>query len=119
MTPRWRRWLQEGAGHAVVSAYVEVVFDNSDGRFPVRRPAPSTLAVHAAGQRCLAFALRLCASRAGRAHAAAPPPLPPQQQLQQHSRHLRAPQIDRDEVRLRRTIGAKKDEYHLDKKHVT
>lgn len=28
--------LQEGAGHAVMSAYVEVVFDNSDGRFPVR-----------------------------------------------------------------------------------
>lgn len=29
--------LQEGAGNAVSSAYVEVVFDNSDGRFPVRR----------------------------------------------------------------------------------
>lgn len=28
--------LQEGAGHAVLSAYVELVFDNSDGRFPVR-----------------------------------------------------------------------------------
>jgi hypothetical protein len=28
--------LQEGAGHAVVSAYVEIVIDNSDGRFPVR-----------------------------------------------------------------------------------
>jgi hypothetical protein len=27
--------VQEGAGHAVLSAYVEVVFDNSDGRFPV------------------------------------------------------------------------------------
>lgn len=27
--------LQEGAGHAVPSAYVELVFDNSDGRFPV------------------------------------------------------------------------------------
>lgn len=53
--------LHEGAGHAVVSAYVEVVFDNSDGRFPV----------------------------------------------------------DRDEVRLRRSIGLKKDEYQLDKKHIT
>ena len=52
---------QEGAGHAVTSAYVEVVFDNSDGRFPV----------------------------------------------------------DRAEVRLRRTIGLKKDEYSLDRKHVT
>ena len=27
--------LQEGAGHAVLSAYVEIVFDNSDNRFPV------------------------------------------------------------------------------------
>ncbi len=53
--------MQEGAGHAVMSAYVEVVFDNSDGRLPV----------------------------------------------------------DRDEVRLRRTIGLKKDEYYLDKKHIT
>lgn len=26
---------QEGAGQRVASAYVEVVFDNSDGRFPV------------------------------------------------------------------------------------
>lgn len=26
---------QEGAGHAVLSSYVEIVFDNSDGRFPV------------------------------------------------------------------------------------
>jgi hypothetical protein len=28
--------FQEGAGHAVMSAYVEVVFDNSDNRLPVR-----------------------------------------------------------------------------------
>lgn len=28
-------------------------------------------------------------------------------------------QIDKDEVRLRRSIGAKKDEYTLDRKHVT
>lgn len=52
---------QEGAGHAVMSAYVEMVFDNSDGRLPV----------------------------------------------------------DRDEVRLRRVIGLKKDEYYLDKKSMT
>eukprot|EP01135_Chromosphaera_perkinsii_P000613 Nk52_evm16s136 gene=Nk52_evmTU16s136 len=52
--------LHEGAGMAVMSAYVEVVFDNSDNRIP----------------------------------------------------------IDRDEVVLRRTIGLKKDEYFLDKKHV-
>jgi structural maintenance of chromosome 3 (chondroitin sulfate proteoglycan 6) len=53
--------LQEGAGHAVMSAYVELVFDNSDGRLPV----------------------------------------------------------DRDEVRLKRVIGLKKDEYYLDKKHMS
>ncbi|KAL6760778.1 RecF/RecN/SMC [Haematococcus lacustris] len=52
--------LHEGAGAAVPQAYVEIVFDNSDGRFPV----------------------------------------------------------DREEVRLRRTIGRNKDEYHLDRKHI-
>ena len=55
------RLLHEGAGHAVSSAYVEVVFDNSDNRFPV----------------------------------------------------------DRSEVRLRRTIGLKKDEYSLDRRPIT
>ncbi|EPS67666.1 hypothetical protein M569_07108, partial [Genlisea aurea] len=53
--------LHEGAGHQVLSAFVEIVFDNSDNRIPV----------------------------------------------------------DKDEVRLRRTIGAKKDEYFLDGKHIT
>ncbi|GLI71470.1 hypothetical protein VaNZ11_016608 [Volvox africanus] len=52
--------IHEGAGHRMSSAWVEVVFDNLDGRFP----------------------------------------------------------IDRGEVRLRRTITAKKDEYTLDKKHI-
>jgi hypothetical protein len=52
--------LQEGAGHAVLSAYVEIVFDNSSGRITV----------------------------------------------------------DRSEVRLRRVIGLKKDEYFLDRKHI-
>jgi hypothetical protein len=27
-------------------------------------------------------------------------------------------QIDKDEVRLRRTIGARKDEFSIDRKHV-
>lgn len=53
--------LHEGAGHQVLSAFVEIVFDNSDNRIPV----------------------------------------------------------DKDEVRLRRTIGVKKDEYFLDGKHIT
>jgi len=29
-----------------------------------------------------------------------------------------AHQVDRDEVRLRRTIGRNKDEYHLDRRHI-
>ncbi|KAK7320513.1 hypothetical protein VNO77_30059 [Canavalia gladiata] len=52
--------LHEGAGHQVLSAFVEIVFDNSDNRIPV----------------------------------------------------------DKEEVRLRRTIGLKKDEYFLDGKHI-
>ncbi|KAI3967943.1 hypothetical protein MKX01_027126 [Papaver californicum] len=53
--------LHEGAGHQVLSAFLEIVFDNSDNRMPV----------------------------------------------------------DKQEVRLRRTIGLKKDGYYLDKKHIT
>ncbi|XP_052205645.1 structural maintenance of chromosomes protein 3 isoform X2 [Diospyros lotus] len=53
--------LHEGAGHQVLSAFVEIVFDNSDNRIPV----------------------------------------------------------EKEEVRLRRTIGLKKDEYFLDGKHIT
>lgn len=53
--------LHEGTGLAVLSAYVELIFDNTDGRIP----------------------------------------------------------IDKDEVVLRRSIGLKKDEYFLDRKHVS
>lgn len=53
--------LHEGAGKHVMSAYVEIVFDNSDGRLPV----------------------------------------------------------DDAEVVLRRTIGVKKDEFFLNRKHIT
>jgi structural maintenance of chromosome 3 (chondroitin sulfate proteoglycan 6) len=53
--------LHEGAGKHVMSAYVEIVFDNHDGRLPV----------------------------------------------------------DTDEVVLRRTIGVKKDEFFLNRKHIT
>lgn len=53
--------LHEGAGPAVLTAFVELVFDNQDRRMP----------------------------------------------------------IDKDEVRIRRTIAAKKDDYMLDGKHAT
>lgn len=53
--------LHEGAGKHVLAAFVEIVFDNSDGRLPV----------------------------------------------------------DSDEVVLRRTIGVKKDEFFLNRKHIT
>jgi structural maintenance of chromosome 3 (chondroitin sulfate proteoglycan 6) len=62
MRPEERQQLlHEGTGPRVVSAYVEIIFDNSDNRIP----------------------------------------------------------IDREEVSVRRVIGAKKDSYYLDKKHVT
>uniref|UniRef100_A0A8C1Z9K6 Structural maintenance of chromosomes protein 3 n=1 Tax=Cyprinus carpio TaxID=7962 RepID=A0A8C1Z9K6_CYPCA len=53
--------IQEGTGPRVISAFVEIIFDNSDNRLP----------------------------------------------------------IDKEEVSLRRVIGAKKDQYFLDKKMVT
>jgi len=56
-----RSLLHEGAGPAVLTAFVELVFDNTDRRMP----------------------------------------------------------IDRDDVRIRRTIGAKKDDYSLDGKNAT
>ena len=30
--------MQEGSGSAVMSAYVEIIFDNSDDRFPTGKP---------------------------------------------------------------------------------
>jgi hypothetical protein len=46
--------MQEGAGHASISGYVEVVFDNSDGRFPVRALLAS-LTFHSNQQRIHAW----------------------------------------------------------------
>ena len=77
--------LQEGAGHAVLSAYVEIVFENSDNRFPVSDP-DSSACMRVVSVLMLKFG------------------------------HW---QVDREEVRLRRTIGLKKDEYYLEKKHIT
>lgn len=63
-----------------MSAYVEIIFDNSDNRIPVRT-----------------------------GHNA----LPSSNAL------LSVVQMEREEVSVRRVIGAKKDSYYLDKKHVT
>jgi hypothetical protein len=41
------------------------------------------------------------------------------QYLKIHSSDTYKLQVDKDEVILRRSIGLKKDEYFLDKKHVT
>jgi structural maintenance of chromosome 3 (chondroitin sulfate proteoglycan 6) len=60
-----------------MQAYVEIVFDNKDGRFPVRS------------------------------------------KYNELKRLTKIFQIDKEEVTLRRSIGLKKDEYYLDKKHVT
>ncbi len=91
----------------MLSAYVEIVFDNSDNRLPVSCCAAQafpcavvmlvvtfadlqvriTIMLH-----CWSTTLTVC---------------------------MCSCQVDRDEVRLRRTIGLKKDEYFLDKKHIT
>lgn len=101
---------QEGAGHAVMSAYVEIVFDNMDQRLPVSR--------------CVCWQC-LCALPA---HGIASPVLRPLcacvscsksdlnlMALVTLAMHL---QFDREEVRLRRTVG-KGDEYTVDKKKIT
>ena len=79
------RGAQEGTSLAVMSAYVELVFDNSDQRLPVRIPRRASRREHL---------VLLTAARV-------------------------PSQIDKTEVTLRRSIGLKKDEYFLDKKHVT
>ena len=89
---------QEGAGHAVMSAYVEIVFDNSDNRLPASYTASSAL------PHCL-----LLSPSAQSLDA-----VPLQQTLA-----CAHEQVDRDEVRLRRTIGLKKDDFTLDRKHIT
>lgn len=73
---------QEGTGPRVASAFVEIIFDNSDNRIPVSHSA--LLAPHV-----------------------------------MKTAPMYPAQIERDEVSIRRVIGAKKDSYYMDKKHVT
>ena len=84
--------LHEGAGSSVMAAYVEIVFDNSDGACGLRlltvpplppppAPFPSFIRV---------------------------PPTSPQGRLS----------VEADEVVLRRTVGHKKDEFFLNRKRV-
>ena len=93
--------LQEGAGHAVMSAYVEIVFDNSDNRLPVS---------------CCLVAF-VCAIRF--LHSASEALATSFSLTLPHTLLPAVQQVDRDEVRLRRTIGLKKDEFTLDRKHIT
>lgn len=75
--------LHEGTGQRVLSAYVEIIFDNSDNRIPVSRI------------KLVLFYLPL------------------------NLYHFLCNfQIDKDEIFLRRVIGAKKDQYFLNKKVV-
>jgi chromosome segregation ATPase len=37
--------LHEGTGPRVISAYVEIIFDNSDGRLPIDKGAMSNLTI--------------------------------------------------------------------------
>ena len=114
--------LQEGAGNAVVSAYVEVILDNRDRRAPV---SPTELPCAGLAGGLLVLALLPCKvhrtphaldGRACRRDAhLLPSSLRPMSLL---SYHLML-QVDKDEFRIRRTFGAKKDEYHVDRKSTT
>lgn len=70
--------LHEGTGPRVVSAYVEIIFDNADARVPV------SILLLKQGKYAKLFIV----------------------------------QIEREEIYLRRVIGAKKDQYFLNKKVV-
>ncbi|KAI3746459.1 hypothetical protein L6452_08893 [Arctium lappa] len=85
-----------GAGHQVLSAFVEIVFDNSDNRIPLEleKLAPVVAATGHNQPRVLLV-------------------------LQLSANELWGLTVDKEEVHLRRTIGTKKDEYFLDGKHIT
>ncbi|PPD74467.1 hypothetical protein GOBAR_DD28615 [Gossypium barbadense] len=82
--------LHEGAGHQVLSAFVEIVFDNSDNRIPKLDM----------GYDCLILYESYLSTLVG-------------------TKNKGCDMVDKEEVRLRRTIGLKKDEYFLDGKHIT
>lgn len=75
-----------------MSAYVEIIFDNSDNRFPVCSRAYLKIPMACLWDILLLLVLML---------------IPPSKQT------------GKDELVMRRTIGLKKDEYSLDKKSVT
>ena len=119
--------LQEGAGNAVVSAYVEVILDNRDRRAPV---SPTELPCSGlTGAVCRAVcpgaaALQRKVRRTLRALDGSVCRADPLlllcgiMPISLLSPHLML-QVDKDEFRIRRTFGAKKDEYHVDKKSTT
>ena len=138
--------VQEGAGHALPTAYVEVVFDNSDGRFPVSgslgvKNTGSCVRAEMVLQPCeLPWMIPSCYWRwrwvdcclGSTVQAGSGAILAETVTIQGNCAYRSfprltpfccrccclGPQIDRDEVRLRRTISKSKDEYHLDKKPI-
>ena len=80
-----QRLLHEGTGARVVSAFVEIIFDNSDHRLPVSGAARE---LHMGSDTCC-VCVCVCV------------------------------QVEKDEVSLRRDVGAKKDTYYLEKRQVT
>ena len=89
--------LHEGAGAHVMSAYVEITLDNSDGRLPVDRPQVC-LDGHTPPKALRGVYLRL----------------PPQRSR----RRARVCVAFVPQVVIKRSIGLKKDEYFIDRKHV-
>ena len=105
--------MQEGAGANVVSAYVEIVFDNTDHRldvswdFVVWQGLLSRARGYSFGAvRGKAVTCRGCRNLAG-SHTSGETEL------------LLPVQNDKDEVVIKRQIGLKKDEYFIDSKHAT
>ena len=79
--------LHEGTGPRVVTAYVEIIFDNSDNRLPVSIIKSNRQCSYPQGSKVNFFTVFIL-------------------------------QIEKEEIVLRRVIGAKKDQYFLNKKMV-
>lgn len=59
--------MQEGAGHAVLSAYVEIIFNNSDNRLPVRS-LKSVVLLLRAREKCSHIVCSYCSAENSQVH---------------------------------------------------